>query len=197
MPFSSVLTALLSLALGAGSLHADTILFNDTVKLGTLYSDSKTDAKIIIDPTTKYPDEKGTNSLKFLPTNDGTFRSGGLGFFGQNELTIPAGESKIKIAFMPEEDGQVVRFTVDTSVGNFNYDSKNSSAWTVDESPGDTRLLTPGEWHTVVLDLSVIPGFTDGTTKLTGQLSATNGSGISGIFFGDIRLTSPADDQAK
>lgn len=182
--------SLIVLASCATSLHGATILFNDTVQQGSLFADSATNSSTTIDPTTEFPAPGGTDSIKFSPLNSSTFRSGGLAFFGGDKFTVPTGETLLKIAYMGEANGQVVRFTVQTDAGDLTYSNANTSDWTVNGSAGSTAALTSGAWHDVVLDLSAISGFTPGTTQLDGQISVTNSSGTASMFFGDIRLDS-------
>lgn len=190
----NILLGLATLVIATPSLLAETILFHDTVQHGILYSDSETDAEVSIDNTTPYPEDGGTNSIVFSPLNGNAFRSGGLAFFGDNALTIPTDETVIKIACLAEENDQIVRFTVDTSDGSFAYEDTTPTVWRVDDlDEGEMTQITPGEWHTVWLDLTAIPGFNAGSTKLNGKVSVTNKSGVASVYLGDIRLVSPSE----
>ncbi|WFB34400.1 PEP-CTERM sorting domain-containing protein [Kiritimatiellota bacterium B12222] len=167
------------------TLSASTILMGaGVVEEGALWVDNDINSEIVIDSTQLY---LGENTIRFSPLNGSRYRSGGLSFYSGNSFTVPEDETAIQIAYFAPTANQG-SFFVGTDAGGFNYGNANSTDWTVNGAPGSGAALTANTWHTVVLDLTAISGFTPGTSKLNGQLVVKNGSGTESIFLGEIKL---------
>jgi hypothetical protein len=178
--------ALVTLCTYGSSLHADTILFNNTIERGTPWANGT----IEVDQSVRYP-KTNTATLKF--TADKDYGNGGLHFYGTRPhelpMTIGAEDTILEISVYTT-DAAMNGVAVRMNTGTVNFDNSTSDSWTIDGVPGQTSLFTPNEWHTIRMDLSRAPEFSATNSQL-------NSDGISfkvekagtTVYIGEIRLT--------
>ncbi|TWT84266.1 hypothetical protein CA13_57420 [Planctomycetes bacterium CA13] len=173
------LTLAVIAALGISSAttvtHADVVLFDGTVVHGGLFANGMKE----IDTAT-FP---GESVIKFTP--DGSYKSGGLEFYGGKEYTIPTGESLLRVSAYSTDAGNMNGFTISMDTGSFDLGTDD---WTLDGNPGAIGDFTGGNWHELEFDLSTVSGFVAGTSVLNGLVTFKNNTSLNPIYIGDISL---------
>ncbi len=168
---------------GMSLFAADTILFNHNVQNGGKFGNGP----IYLDSGITYPGTGGTNTLNWEP-EAGSYKSGGLEFYGGKIMTVPTGVTNLEYTFYVDSTGGSLMngFTVNLDTGSFNM---GTDSWTLDGNPGAVGDVVGQTWHTIDVDLTSIAGFSAGTSQLNGLVAFKNNSDRSNVFIGDIRLT--------
>ena len=180
MKTTSTLIAAIALAGSSLSLSAaDTILFSDTVQNGGSFANGT----IEIDSSFLY---EGLDTLKWTP--DGSYKSGGLEFYGGKSMIVPADATNLEFTFYVDSTGSSLMngFTINLDTGSFDI---GTDSWTLDGSAGSTGDVVGETWHTIDVDLTSISGYIAGTSTLNGLVTFKNNTDVSPVYIGDVRLT--------
>ncbi|WFB36240.1 PEP-CTERM sorting domain-containing protein [Kiritimatiellota bacterium B12222] len=183
IPQKYILPALALAFACVSSLFAETILFNDTVQNGGSFANGT----ITIDSSITFPDTGNTDTLKWTP--DGSYKSGGLQFWGGKSMVVPTGTTNLEFSFYADVVGSwyLNDTTVNFDTGSFNI---ATDSWTLDGAAGATGNVSGQTWHTINLDLTSIANFEAGTSVLNGLVTIKNNTALNPVYIGDIRLTS-------